>query len=89
MTDVTTPATIIGFSNNWKGSYEGWLATPETGFDGLPNTLSGLDNFYLCGQWVAVGGGVPTAMMSGRTVAQLICQKEHKEFEPAQLSPTH
>jgi hypothetical protein len=36
MTDVTTPATIIGFTNNWKGSFEGWLLTPETGFTQLP-----------------------------------------------------
>ena len=83
MTDVSTPATIIGFTNNWKGSFEGWLATPERGFEELPNTLPGLDNFYMCGHWVAVGGGIPTAMMSGRTVAQLICIKEDKDFETA------
>lgn len=82
MTDVSTPATIIGFTNNWKGSFEGWLVTTERGFEELPNTLPGLHNFYMCGHWVAVGGGVPTAMMSGRTVAQLICKKEDKEFEP-------
>jgi phytoene dehydrogenase-like protein len=81
MTDISTPATIIGFTNNWKGSFEGWVATPETGFEGLPNTLPGLGNFYMCGQWVAIGGGVPTAMMSGRTVAQMICKKEEKHFE--------
>lgn len=84
MTDVSTPATIIGFTNNWKGSFEGWLATTETGFNQLPQTLPGLDNFYLCGHWVAIGGGVPTAMMSGRAVAQLICQKEHKHFETSE-----
>jgi len=76
MTDVVTPATIIGFTNNWKGSFEGWLATPETGFGQLQNTLDGLENCYLCGHWVAPGGGVPTAMMSGRTAAEQICLKE-------------
>lgn len=81
MTDVSTPATIIGFTNNWKGSFEGWLATPGRGFEELPNTLSGLDNFYLCGHWVAVGGGIPVAMMSGRSVAHMICKKEQKAFE--------
>ena len=85
MTDVSTPATIIGFTNNWKGSFEGWLATPERGFEELPNTLPGLEHFYMCGHWVAVGGGVPTAMMSGRTVAQLICKKEKKEFETPEI----
>ncbi|MBV6440934.1 MAG: Phytoene desaturase (neurosporene-forming) [Saprospiraceae bacterium] len=81
MTDVSTPATLIGFTNNWKGSFEGWLVTPETGFKELPHTLPGLDHFYMCGHWIAVGGGIPTAMMSGRNVAQLICKKEEKEFE--------
>lgn len=81
MTDVTTPATIIGFTNNWKGSFEGWLLTPETGFTQLPSTLPDLDNFYMCGHWVAIGGGLPAAMISGRNVAQLICAKENIQFE--------
>jgi phytoene dehydrogenase-like protein len=80
MTDVTTPATIIGFTNNWKGSFEGWLLTPETGFTQLPSTLPDLDNFYMCGHWVAIGGGLPAAMISGRNVAQLICAKENIQF---------
>ncbi|MBK6932690.1 MAG: hypothetical protein IPH12_18240 [Saprospirales bacterium] len=80
MTDVTTPATIIGFTNNWKGSFEGWLLTPDTGFTQLPSTLPGLERFYMCGHWVAVGGGLPTAMMSGRNAAQLICAQERQRF---------
>ena len=86
MTDVSTPATIIGFTNNWKGSYEGWLATPETGFRELPQTLPGLDNFYMCGHWIAVGGGIPTAMLSGRHAAQLICKKERREFQTTETA---
>ena len=81
MTDVTTPATIISYTNNWKGSFEGWLVTPETGFRQLPNTLPGLEKFYMCGQWVAVGGGLPPVMLSGRNVAQMICKEEGKKFE--------
>jgi phytoene dehydrogenase-like protein len=87
MTDVTTPATIIHFTNNWKGSFEGFLITPDTGFKQLPHTLPGLNNFLMCGHWVAVGGGLPTAMMSGREVAQAICKKEGKLFEIVQLHP--
>ena len=83
MADVTTPATIISYTNNWKGSFEGFLVTPETGFRQLPHTLPGLKNFYMCGHWVAPGGGLPTAMISGREVAQLICREEGKYFEIA------
>lgn len=88
MTDVSTPATIIGFTNNWKGSFEGWMVTPETGFKELPSHLPGLDHFYMCGHWIALGGGVPAAMLSGRNVAQLICKKEHREFELAEPAPS-
>jgi phytoene dehydrogenase-like protein len=78
--DVSTPATVIRYTNNWKGSYEGWLPTKQTGLQSLKKTLKGLDNFYMIGQWIEVGGGVPTALMSGRNVTQIICKKEKKKF---------
>jgi phytoene dehydrogenase-like protein len=80
MTDLSTPVTFSHFSGNWKGSYEGWLLTPETGFKHLPHTLRGLENFYMCGQWVAVGGGLPGVLISARDTAQIICKNDKKEF---------
>jgi phytoene dehydrogenase-like protein len=79
--DVSTPATVIRYTNNWKGSFEGWLLTPETGMKSMKKTLPGLDNFYMIGQWVEPGGGIPTAFMSGRNVTQIICKKDKKKFE--------
>ncbi len=81
MIDVSTPVTIISYTNNWKGSFEGWQITPETGWGQLPYQLKSLSNFYMCGHWVAVGGGLPPAMMSGRTVAQMICKKVGRPFQ--------
>jgi phytoene dehydrogenase-like protein len=78
--DVSTPATVIRYTNNWKGSYEGWLPTKQTGLQGLKKTLRGLENFYMIGQWIEVGGGVPTALLSGRNVTQIICKKDKKKF---------
>ncbi|MHC1708549.1 MAG: phytoene desaturase family protein [Bacteroidales bacterium] len=80
MVDVSTPATIIRYTNNWKGSFEGWLLTKDTGLKSMRKTLPGLHNFYLCGHWVEPGGGVPSALMSGRNIAQIICRKEMKRF---------
>jgi phytoene dehydrogenase-like protein len=80
MTDVSTPATVVRYTNNWRGSLEGWLMTKKTGVRSLRRTLPGLDNFYLIGQWVEPGGGVPTAMQSGRKVAQIICHQDGREF---------
>ncbi len=80
VTDVSTPASVIRYTANWKGSFEGWILTPELGFGQMDKTLPGLDKFYMIGQWVEPGGGIPPAMMSGRAVAQMICRDDHKEF---------
>ena len=47
----------------------------------MRKTLPGLDNFYMAGQWVEPGGGLPAVAMSGRNVIQIICKKEKKKFQ--------
>lgn len=78
--DCATPATIKRYTGNWKGSYEGWLITPNTGFKQLPNEVRELENLYLCGQWLAIGGGLPPSMVSGKKIAHAICDKEGLDF---------
>lgn len=80
MIDVATPGTIIGFTNNWQGSFEGWVHDPKTGLRSLPYSLPKLGQFYMCGQWIAIGGGLPGVLLSARDVAQLICHAEKKDF---------
>jgi phytoene dehydrogenase-like protein len=80
MIDVSTPATVIRYTNNWKGSFEGWLNSPKMGFRRMTKTLPGLRNFYMAGQWVEPGGGLPTALISGRYVTQIICKEDKKSF---------
>ncbi|TAM91073.1 NAD(P)/FAD-dependent oxidoreductase, partial [bacterium] len=63
--DVATPATVIHYTRNWKGSMEGWLPAPGTSMT-LPNTLPRLRGFYMAGQWVTPGGGFPSGLMSAR-----------------------
>ncbi len=79
--DVSTPATVIRYTNNWKGSLEGWILSPELGFKKMSKTLPGLSNFYLAGQWVEPGGGLPTALLSGRNVTQIICKADNRKFK--------
>jgi len=79
--DVATPATIVRYTNNWQGSYQGWY--PPTDFLSaapLKKELPGLENFYMIGQWVEPGGGLPPAAMSGRNVAQIICKRDKRTF---------
>ena len=80
MTDVSTPATFIRYTSNWKGSFEGWLWTPKIGLRRMSKTLPGLENFYMAGHWVQPGGGLPAALKSGRDLAQILCKKDKKKF---------
>ncbi len=83
--DVATPLTYERYTNNWKGSMEGWLLTTKTmkfltGGQGMSKTLPGLENFYMAGQWVEPGGGIPTAAMSARRSIETICKREKRRF---------
>jgi phytoene dehydrogenase-like protein len=80
MYDVATPMTWERYTGNWRGSYEGWLPKPGDFTKRMSKTLPGLDNFYMAGQWVEPGGGLPTAAMSGRNVTQIICKKDKRRF---------
>lgn len=84
MTDVATPVTFERYTGNWKGSFEGWLITPENSgvlIKPLKQTLPGLENFYMCGQWVEPGGGLPTSVMSARRCIKGICRYDGKKFK--------
>lgn len=82
--DVATPLTTERYTGNWQGSFEGWRLTTQnmsksfTG--GLAHTLPGLRNFYMVGQWVEPGGGLPTAGISGRNMIKRLCKEDGKDF---------
>jgi phytoene dehydrogenase-like protein len=80
VTDISTPASIMRYTNNWKGSFEGWEPRPGTMLLRMDKSLPGLENFYMIGQWVEPGGGLPPAIMSGRNVTQIICKKDKVKF---------
>lgn len=80
MADVATPVTFERFTGNWQGSFEGWLPTPKAMTQPIPKTLPGLTNFYMVGQWVQAGGGLPSGVMTGREVCQMICKQDGKKF---------
>ena len=82
--DVATPITFERFTGNWKGSFEGWLITPENAYTltkPMKQTVPGLKNFYMCGQWVEPGGGLPTSVMSGRRLMKQICREDGRKFK--------
>jgi len=79
MRDVATPLTWERYTGNWRGAYEGWLPRGSL-LSRMSKTLPGLGNFYMAGQWVEPGGGMPTAVMSGRNVIQIICKEDKVKF---------
>ena len=82
--DVATPMTFERFTGNWQGSFEGWLITPENAYTmmkPMAQTVPGLRNFYMCGQWVEPGGGLPTSVMSGRRLLKQICREDGQRFK--------
>jgi phytoene dehydrogenase-like protein len=78
--DVATPATWKRYTGNWQGSYEGFLPTRKTMMKELGFTVPGLEGFYMHGQWVALGGGLPPAGMNGRKLARIICRRYGRKF---------
>jgi phytoene dehydrogenase-like protein len=82
--DVATPLTFEEYTGNWKGSFEGWLLTPENSgviMKPMSQSLPGLKNFYMCGQWVEPGGGLPTSVMSGRRLIKRLCREDKRKFK--------
>lgn len=81
MSDMATPATVYRYTNNWKGSTQGWLpgknllSPSPVGF-----TLPGLKNFYYSSHWNQPGGGLPIAIKTGRDVTKYICKAVGKKF---------
>ena len=77
--DVATPATFYRFTNNWKGSVQGWLpgknimASSPVKFE-----LPGLKNFYYASHWSMPGGGLPVAIKTASDLAQVISVKYPK-----------
>jgi phytoene dehydrogenase-like protein len=83
VTDVATPYTTWRYTLNDKGSWEGWLITPQTMRSSVERTLPGLGGFYMAGQWVMPGGGVPAVLYSGQHAVQLLCRDDGRPFVAA------
>jgi phytoene dehydrogenase-like protein len=79
--DVATPMTDIRYTGVWKASYEGFLPSMNNIGKSMKQTIGGLDNFYLAGQWLYPGGGLPPSAQSGKTAVQLLCRKDKKKFK--------
>lgn len=78
--DVSTPLTDVRYTGVKEGAYEGFLPTKDNMMKTLNMTLPGLGNFYMAGQWLSPGGGLPPSAQTGKWAVQLICKKERMPF---------
>jgi phytoene dehydrogenase-like protein len=81
VTDVATPLTDVRYTGVWKGSYEGFMPGSKNLITNLNSTLPGLKKFYMAGQWLFPGGGLPPAGQSGKWAIQFICREEKLPFK--------
>ena len=65
-----TPYTFTKWCGAYKGAYMSFYE--QKGFKALTmkNTMKGLSNVILAGQWTAMNGGLPVAVTSGKFAAQ-------------------
>ncbi len=70
VTDVSTPATYVRLTDAYQASYEGFMPTPQDLFRRIDRTVPGVRNMILAGQWVTPGGGICTAVDSGKSAAR-------------------
>jgi len=78
--DVATPKTDVRFTGVKDGAYEGFMPSKENMMNNLDMQLPKLKNFYMAGQWLFPGGGLPPSAQTGKWAVQLICKKENKKF---------
>ncbi len=78
--DVATPLTDVKYTGVKDGAYEGFLPSKDNMMKSLKMQLPGLKNFYMAGQWLFPGGGLPPSAQTGKWVVQLICKKEKQKF---------
>lgn len=80
LSDLSTPLTFWNMARSWRGAYEGWMPRGESMFGHVEKTLGDLEGFFMAGQWVEPGGGVPSAILSGRQAVQLLCAAHQRPF---------
>jgi phytoene dehydrogenase-like protein len=78
--DVATPKTDVWYTGVKNGAYEGFMPSKENMMKMLKMQLPKLRNFYMAGQWLFPGGGLPPSAQTGKWAVQLICKKEKQKF---------
>ena len=77
--DVATPLTYERYCANWRGSWMTEMA-PGMSMKTYPSVIKGLECCYFAGHRMMPPGGLPVALMSGRTAVQYLCRDNDALF---------
>ncbi|MDR2245931.1 MAG: FAD-dependent oxidoreductase [Treponema sp.] len=77
--DTATPLTYERYCGTYHGS---WMTRTAPGRRraAYPCKVTGIDSVYFAGQRMMPPGGMPPALLSGRTAAQYLCRDFKREF---------
>lgn len=77
--DVATPLSYARYCGSYHGS---WMSYMPPGADQnmAQQSVSTISGLYFAGQRIMLPGGMPVALASGRTAAQLLCKQFDKVF---------
>lgn len=62
-----------------NNTLQGWANENIFKANPFKKKLPGLENFFMIGQWVKPGGGIPNVFKSGRDFVHIICKKDRKK----------
>ena len=79
--DVATPLTYERYLNAYRGSYMSFIATKKAKWLMHKQTIKGINNLILCGQWLMPPGGLPIALFTGKHAAIRIAKMDGKKFK--------
>ncbi len=68
--ETCTPVTLERYTSNFEGAAFGWEQSPDQVGPRRLAPRTPIENLYLAGHWTCPGGGVASAVVSGRMAAQ-------------------
>ena len=78
--DIATPLTYERYTGAYKGSWMGIMKPGASAGLMYPGDCKNISGLYFAGHRMMPPGGLPVALASGRTAAQLICRQFDVEF---------
>lgn len=78
--DIATPLTYERYCGTYRGSWMSVLK-PNCKNQSYPCTSQSMNRLYFAGQRLVIPGGLPTALVTGRTAVQYLCKDVDVMFQ--------